>query len=46
MHRSRNAGLVLLHRMKQHEVLPLITISRDESAWFHGKRCLDAIGSW
>jgi adenosylmethionine-8-amino-7-oxononanoate aminotransferase len=35
--------------MKQHETLPLITISRGEGAWLYGvdgKRYLDAIGSW
>lgn len=36
-------------QMKQHEILPLITIARGEGVWlydFDGRRYLDAIGSW
>ncbi len=36
-------------QMKQHEVMPLVTIGRGEGVWLYdhdGKRYLDAIGSW
>ncbi|HKX53624.1 MAG TPA: adenosylmethionine--8-amino-7-oxononanoate transaminase [Nitrosospira sp.] len=36
-------------QMKQHEALPLVTISRAQGVWLYdddGKRYLDAIGSW
>jgi adenosylmethionine---8-amino-7-oxononanoate aminotransferase len=47
--RSRKAVWHPSTQMKQHETLPLITISRGEGAWLYGvngKRYLDAIGSW
>ena len=47
--RSRKAVWHPCTQMKQHETLPLITISRGEGAWLYGvdgKRYLDAIGSW
>jgi adenosylmethionine-8-amino-7-oxononanoate aminotransferase len=47
--RSRNVVWRPCTQMKQHEMLPLITISRGEGACLYGsdgKRYLDAIGSW
>jgi adenosylmethionine-8-amino-7-oxononanoate aminotransferase len=47
--RSRNAVSRSCTQMKQHETLPLITISRGEGACLYvsdGKRYLDAIRSW
>jgi adenosylmethionine-8-amino-7-oxononanoate aminotransferase len=47
--RSPNAVRRPCTQMKQHETLPLITISRGEGACLYrsdGKRYLDAIGSW
>lgn len=46
--RSRKAVWHLCTQMKQHETLPLITISWGEGTWLYGmdgKRYLDATGS-
>lgn len=47
--RSLNSVWHPCTQMKQHESLPLVTISRAEGVWLYdsdGKRYLDAIGSW
>src|SRR5574338_401034 len=47
--RSLNSVWHPCTQMKQHESLPLVTISRAEGVWLYdgdGRRYLDAIGSW